>query len=134
MCNNNDCDVLFHRVYTSHMIVTDNCDLCSVRSVLIISATNDLIKLYVSVQFLSLHLTTDSIAHIQVRFKLKWMQCYFYQYIANQYWIQRKHMLSLVLLGLHWFKLSFCSCKLVKTDWNLWHGKTCFCRQKPNPG
>jgi len=71
MCNNNDCDVLFHRVYTSHMIVTDNCDLCSVRSVLIISATNDLIKLYVSVQFLSLHLTTDSIAHIQVRFKLK---------------------------------------------------------------
>jgi len=43
-------------------------------------------------------------------------------------------MLSLVLLGLHWFKLSFCSCKLVKTDWNLWHGKTCFCRQKPNPG
>jgi len=33
MCNNNDCDVLFHNIHTSHMIVTDNCDLCSVRSI-----------------------------------------------------------------------------------------------------
>jgi len=44
------------------------------------------------------------------------------------------NMLSLVLLGLHQFKLSFSRFKLVKTDLELWYGKTCFCRQNPNPG
>ena len=34
--HNNECDVLFHNICTSEMIVTDNYNLCSVRSIFII--------------------------------------------------------------------------------------------------
>jgi len=34
--HNNECDVLFHNICTSEMIVTDNYNLCSVRTIFII--------------------------------------------------------------------------------------------------